>query len=185
MSEARADNALACLQKANDQDYIGEAVTQLDHALQCAFHAERARAEDSDIIAALFHDVGHWVDPSAPQMAGLGVVSHEQLGADWLSDQGFSDDVSTLVAEHVSAKRYLCFRYPKYLESLSDASRGTLEWQGGPMSAAEASAYENSPLFKRILALRAWDERAKDPNAEVPGLSHYRAMIVAHLDNQS
>lgn len=182
---ARADRALECLLQSAGQDYIGEAVSQLEHALQSAWHAQQAGAENSDILAALFHDIGHWIEPDAPQMAGLGVVSHEQLGAEWLSAHGFSEVVTTLVAQHVAAKRYLCFRHPKYWAGLSQASRGTLEWQGGIMSKEEAAAFESNRLFKRILALRTWDERAKDPNAEVPELSSYCTLIVKHLEGQA
>ena len=39
--------------------YGGEAVSQLQHALQAATFAERSRATPELIVAALLHDVGH------------------------------------------------------------------------------------------------------------------------------
>ena len=66
-----------------------------------------------------------------------------------------------MVELHVQAKRYLCFAKKGYYQRLSEASRGTLTFQGGMMDAKEAYAFENHPLFRDILRLRAWDERAK------------------------
>ena len=40
-------------------DSYGEHVSQLDHALQCAWLAEEDGASDSLIAAALLHDYGH------------------------------------------------------------------------------------------------------------------------------
>ena len=182
--EERTRVVLETLRSSSDHDYIGEDVSQLEHAVQCAWHAHNAGADTVDVLAALMHDVGHWIQPGAPQMEGLGVVAHEQLGADWIRDMGFSEDVATLVAGHVAAKRYLCFEKPAYWNNLSEASRGTLAWQGGPMNAQEAADFKASPLFKRILALRTWDERAKDPDAKVPGLDEYESVILAHLEDQ-
>ena len=39
--------------------YGMEAVSQLEHALQCAFLAERANETPDTIVAALLHDLGH------------------------------------------------------------------------------------------------------------------------------
>ena len=52
------------------------------------------------------------------------------------------------------------------------------------MSSDEATTFEADPLFKRILALRSWDERAKDPDVQAPELAHYASMIGTHLENQ-
>ena len=179
----RAINEIfAVLEGARESEYIGEAISQLDHALQAAWHASQAGASEETILSALFHDIGHLLDPNAPQMAGLGVLNHEGIGAQYLRDKGCSEALATLVREHVQAKRYLCCRKPAYFQRLSDASRGTLEWQGGPMSKEEATAFEQSPLFKGILALRQWDEMAKDPEAIVPRLPTYKPMLRRHLE---
>ncbi len=114
-------------------------------------------------------------------MAGLGVVLHERIGADLLRRLGFSERVCALVASHVEAKRYLASKTSGYLERLSPASRGTLDWQGGPMSAAEAEAFAAGPMFQDKLRVRVWDEAAKDPEAKVEGLAFYRLMIIQHI----
>ena len=46
----------------------GEAISQAEHALQCATLAERAGCADSLVIAALLHDIGHlYEDPAAQE----------------------------------------------------------------------------------------------------------------------
>jgi predicted HD phosphohydrolase len=62
----------------------------------------------------------------------------------------------------VQAKRYLTLREPGYFERLSEASRRTLEYQGGVMTAAEADAFERDPLCAVSLRMRQWDELAKE-----------------------
>ena len=182
--EARAELLLKPLSESVEMDYIGEPISQLEHALQCAHWAHKQGADEEVILAALFHDVGHLIDASAPQMEGLGVVNHEGLGRRFLEEHGCSERVGKLVEAHVQAKRYLCFKNPKYYARLSEASKGTLTWQGGPMTSAEANQFESSDDFKTILAIRSWDELAKDPDLEVPPLEAYRSRLINHLAAQ-
>jgi phosphonate degradation associated HDIG domain protein len=172
---------LAVLESARTAEYIGEPVSQLEHGLQAAWHAQRSGATEAVILAALFHDIGHLIDPAAEQMEGLGVVNHEVLGADYLKHRGCAHSMTQLVQGHVNAKRYLCARKPTYHNRLSEASKGTLRWQGGPMTEDEATLFEESTSFRSILALRQWDEMAKDPCANVPDLDHYAPMLIRHL----
>lgn len=46
------------------------------------------------------------------------------------------------------AKRYLCHANSAYHDRLSDGSKRTLVFQGGPMDASEAALFELDPLFK-------------------------------------
>eukprot|EP01099_Mayorella_cantabrigiensis_P006120 TRINITY_DN5063_c0_g1_i1.p1 TRINITY_DN5063_c0_g1~~TRINITY_DN5063_c0_g1_i1.p1 ORF type:complete len:122 (-),score=23.76 TRINITY_DN5063_c0_g1_i1:213-578(-) len=116
-------------------------------------------------------------------MGQLGTANHETIGRKWLESLGFGEKVVLLVEGHVQAKRYLTFKNPSYYEKLSEASKGTLEYQGGPMNSKEAELFEQSPLFDAILKLRTWDEKAKDTEAKVPGLDHYERIILAHLQS--
>jgi gamma-butyrobetaine dioxygenase len=75
---------------------------------------------------------------------------------------------------HVAAKRYLCAVEEPYLAGLSPASVQSLALQGGPMSDVEARAFERLPFATEAIRLRRWDDEAKIPGLEVPGLSHYR-----------
>src|SRR5262252_1145827 len=107
-ASARVDALFALLERARDADYIGEGVSQLQHALQAAALARAANAPDDEVLAALLHDVGHLcAGPGAPSMAGLGIVRHEDVGADHLVALGFGARVVELVRGHVAAKRYL------------------------------------------------------------------------------
>lgn len=106
-------------------------------------------------------------------MDGYGTVDHEKLGADFLREQGFSEKVAQLIEHHVNAKRYLVYKHPEYFARLSEASVKTLEFQGGPMKAGEAMAFETNPYFKGILQLRAWDEQAKIPGLPTPDMAYY------------
>lgn len=133
------------------------------------------------ILAALFHDIGHVVGleagESAEGMGGCGIPRHEHVGADFLKICGFSDRICRLVRSHVSAKRYFCWKDPNY--KLSDASRTTLTFQGGPMKTEEAKKFEADPDFKIYLKLRTWDEAAKVPAGQikVPSVADYVEMM--------
>ena len=142
-------------------DYIGEPVSQIEHMSQAAQLAMAEGFDDEVVLAAFFHDIGHLCGQGGANMGGYGVVSHERLGADYLRRAGFSERMAKLVEYHVQAKRYLTFSQPDYYARLSEASRRTLVYQGGVMSAEEARAFEQDPLCAVSLRLRHWDEEAK------------------------
>jgi 2-amino-1-hydroxyethylphosphonate dioxygenase (glycine-forming) len=128
------------------------------------------------VLAAFFHDIGHIcvMNNEALSMNGYGVKSHEKIGADYLRQKGFSERVARLVESHVQAKRYLTFKDPAYYDMLSEASKKTLEFQGGVMSEQEAEAFENDPLFETSIHMRKWDEMAKEINTPVIDLQWLR-----------
>jgi phosphonate degradation associated HDIG domain protein len=172
--------------KYGNADYIGEPVSQLEHMCQSAQLAQAEGFSEEVILAAFFHDIGHLCEHFMPVafMGGYGVVDHEKLGADFLRQKGFSERLCKLVQSHVEAKRYLTFKYPAYYEQLSEASRRTLEFQGGVMTPDEAVAFELDPDADLILALRKWDEAAKLENIPLPNLESYANMIQRHLIEQ-
>lgn len=157
--------------------YFGEPVSQLEHALQAAYHAARAAAPGWLVAAALLHDIGHLLHDLPEHVADLGIdTRHEDLGHTWLA-QYFGPEVTAPVRMHVDAKRYLCATDPEYLSLLSPASVESLQLQGGPFTAAEARAFEQRPFAREAVRLRRWDDLAKVPGMRVPGLEHYRAII--------
>ncbi len=172
-----------------NEDYIGEPVSQIEHMCQCAQLAEANNADDETILAAFFHDIGHLCEFAIPE-AGLkhmdhfGIVDHEKLGSEFLLSKGFSKKIAKMVSNHVEAKRYLTYKYPAYYDLLSEASKKTLQHQGGFMNKTEAEAFENDPLHENYIALRRWDEQAKAENKPLPTLEHYREMIIEHLSTQ-
>jgi gamma-butyrobetaine dioxygenase len=78
---------------------------------------------------------------------------------------------------HVAAKRYLCATEPDYFGRLSPASVYTLSVQGGPMRPAETDAFEALPYAQDAVALRRWDDDAKDPDAPTPGLERFFPLL--------
>jgi [1-hydroxy-2-(trimethylamino)ethyl]phosphonate dioxygenase len=154
--------------------YFGEAVTETEHALQCAHLAEEAGAGSELIAAALLHDVGHLLHGLGEDIAERGRDGrHEDSGAAWLA-QHFGPAVVDPVRLHVAAKRYLCAVAPAYHNGLSAASRLSLSLQGGPFTQDEVRDFEQEPWFRSAIAVRRWDDAAKVPGLTVPGLEHYR-----------
>lgn len=170
-----------------EEDYIGEPVSQLEHMCQAAQLAEELGYDQEIILAAFFHDIGHLCEHIMPveQMDGVGVVDHESIGMNFLLKMGFSTRIGLLVKSHVDAKRYLTFKYLDYFQKLSDASKITLEFQGGRMSEEEASAFENDPFFEDYIIMRTLDDRAKIAGVSLPDLEHFKNMAVEHLCNQN
>lgn len=156
-----------------EEEYAGEPVSQLQHALQCAALAEAEGASDELIAAALLHDIGHLFDDDPDAIAAGGVdTAHEESGAAFLS-QWFDDAVTEPVRLHVSAKRWLCATEPGYLDGLSAASRRSLALQGGAFAEAEAASWIAAPEAEAGVRLRRWDDAAKDPEAVTRPLAHY------------
>ena len=172
--------------KYGKADYIGEPVSQIEHACQAAQAAQKDGWDDDVVLAALFHDIGHICVNEAEykDMGGLGHMEHEKVGKEFLLKHGFSKKIADLVGNHVTAKRYLTYKYPEYLAKLSEASLKTLGFQGGPMNKGEAEAFEKDPLFKASLKLRAYDEEAKEEHVPLPDMEHYKYMARKHLLKQ-
>lgn len=172
-----ADHLLGLLADGGATAYFGEPVSQLDHALQTAALAEAADAPDALVVAALLHDIGHLLAAATRSRASAGEgAPHEAVGDLWLSNH-FGPAVTEPVRLHVAAKRYLCAVEPRYSASLSAASQASLGVQGGPMTADEVKAFASAPWATEAAAVRRWDDLAKVPGLEVPGLSHYRNRI--------
>lgn len=162
--------------------YVGEPVSQLEHALQAAYHAEQSDADDALVAAALLHDIGHLLHKLPEDAADHGIdTRHEKIGQAWLA-RYCGAAVTEPVRLHVPAKRYLCATDPDYLAQLSPASVQSLELQGGPFSPDEVAEFERHPHYRAAVQLRRWDDLAKMPGMQVPGLDHYRPRLERVLD---
>lgn len=166
-AEQIVSEVFALYQQHGHEDYIGEPVSQLEHMSQAAQLALAEGYDDEVVLAAFFHDIGHICGGAEGDMGGYGAVSHERVGANYLRRCGFSERLAKLVEYHVEAKRYLTLRQPGYYQRLSEASRCTLEYQGGVMTEAEADAFEQDPLCAVSLRMRQWDELAKEMDVPV------------------
>ncbi|QLZ68132.1 HD domain-containing protein [Legionella sp. PC1000] len=181
--DQKIDRVFQYLCFSKDMDYIGESVSQLEHALQCAYFAEQAGHGQEVILACLLHDIGHFAsDTEQNKMADLGVVHHEWIGAQLAYSSGFSAKVALLIGNHVNAKRYLAGKKKDYFERLSEASKKTLLFQGGVMSDEEMRHFEANTHFKDILRVRVNDEKAKEIGLEVPDLVYYRPYLYKHFE---
>ena len=158
--------------------YGREAVSQQEHALQAAFFAENAGASSALITAALLHDLGHLLhhlDDDAPER-GID-DQHEILAAEWL-ERRFGPEVVEPVKLHVAAKRFLCATERDYLAQLSPASVLSLGLQGGLMTDEEVALFRSHPFCEAAVALRRWDDAAKQPQFVTPPIEHF----ARHLD---
>lgn len=168
---------LRLFDERGDSEYGGEAVTQQQHALQAALFAEQAQSTPALIVAALLHDVGHLLHRLPDDAPEQGVDDrHESLAARFLRKH-FSDEVVEPIRLHVAAKRYLCAIEPAYLGQLSPPSLLSLQLQGGPMSEAERQEFAEGPFCEAAVALRRWDDAAKDPDLQTPPLDHFATYI--------
>jgi phosphonate degradation associated HDIG domain protein len=160
-------------------DHYGEAVTQLDHALQTAHHAREAGETNALVAAALLHDIGHLLQKHGQDAADRGIDAvHERIGAAWLA-QAFAPEVSEPVRLHVEAKRYLATTEPGYAAALSSASLQSLHLQGGPMSEDETEGFRTHPHFDAAIRLRRYDEMGKTEGAQIAPLAAYKDMLTA------
>jgi gamma-butyrobetaine dioxygenase len=159
----------------------GEDLSLEDHMLQSAVRARALGATDALVVAALLHDVGHFLVADAEAAIADGLdLGHEALGSAWLS-RAFGEDVTAPIALHVAAKRYLCAVEPDYVQGLSQASRLSLVVQGGVMNASEAAAFARHPAFEAALLLRRCDDAGKDPSLVAPPIETWRGLMTAAL----
>jgi phosphonate degradation associated HDIG domain protein len=166
-------------------EYHGEAVTQLEHALQAATLAEQDGLSAVAIAAALLHDIGHLLHGHGEDCATHGLDDrHEELGVRFLA-HAFGPDITEPIRLHVAAKRYLTATQPAYRDCLSVASQRSLELQGGPMLAAEIAEFEANPHFGTIVKVRLYDDRAKIAGLVTPSFAHFRKYLEAVLSGEN
>jgi 2-amino-1-hydroxyethylphosphonate dioxygenase (glycine-forming) len=187
------------LKKDGKGDYIGEPISQIEHSLQCAHLAVQSAADHQTIAAALLHDIGQIIpEADAEKLLGskvqnmrqenvlgldskssdsVGRISHETLGGLYLRAFGFPEKVAQLVEAHVPAKRYLCAIEKNYYDTLSEASKESLRFQGGPMSPDEVRQWQAAKWADEKANLRRWDDGAKVVGLDVPDVETYRPLL--------
>jgi len=173
-------NIAGLLVKRGATHWGDEPVSALDHALQCAARARAARAVDEVVLAALLHDVGHLLSDAEETP-----FSHHGLWAARFLRPFVPPRVAWLVEHHVLAKRYLCTVDRAYAESLSLGSTRSWIRQGGALDRETQQELEGQPWLADALAVRRWDEEAKEPGAIVPALSAYRDLLEACFGRQT
>lgn len=156
--------------------YGRESVSQLDHALQCGSLAAESGAAPELVIASLLHDIGHLLTHQDEKMASERDDVHQYIMQPFLREL-FPESVLAPIRLHVDAKRYLCTAESGYWESLSPASKASLELQGGPFSAAQAEEFIGRDFAADAVRLRRWDDLAKTPGLLVPGLESFVELL--------
>ena len=169
------------LREQGARQYGREAVSQLEHALQCAHRAEQAGEGDALVVACLLHDLGHLIaaERAAERPAGVAADTddlHQYAVLPFLRGL-LPEAVLEPIRLHVEAKRYLCHAEAGYFASLSPASVHSLAQQGGVFSAAEAAAFLEHAYAAEAVRLRRYDDHAKVPGRATPDLAHYLPLV--------
>ena len=165
------------------QEYMGEAVSMSQHMEQSAACAIADGAPDSLVVAALLHDIGHFIGEHPIESLENGIDNlHEEAGARYL-EPFFPASITEPIRLHVAAKRYLCATDKDYFGELSDASVNSLKVQGGPMSPAEVEQFESNPYHKQAVKLRLYDDDGKVAGLEIKPVTEYRATLEALVAN--
>ncbi|MEM9214382.1 MAG: phosphonate degradation HD-domain oxygenase [Cyanobacteria bacterium P01_F01_bin.150] len=157
--------------------YGGEAVSQLEHALQCATLAEKSGESAALITACLLHDLGHLVHHLGDDVAKRGIDDHHEYRAIPVLEDVFPEAITTPIRLHVAAKRYLCAVDKGYWDELSPASKLSLELQGGIFAEKAAEQFIQQPYAEDAVKLRRWDDLAKDPDQKTPDLDHFLPIL--------
>jgi phosphonate degradation associated HDIG domain protein len=155
------------------EQYAGEPVTQLAHALQCALFAQDEGADDALVTAALLHDLGHLLHDLGPTPTLQGVDDLHQYRALPFLRGLFGAAVIEPVKLHVDAKRYLCATRAGYFAALSEDSKRSLGLQGGIFNEGQAEAFIAQGGAPEAVRLRVWDDRAKTAGLATPPLAHF------------
>jgi phosphonate degradation associated HDIG domain protein len=158
-------------------DRYGEDVTQLEHALQCAHLAAEEGAGEALVAAALLHDYGHFFEGRGDVAARDHADAHHEAHGAALLRRWFGPEVTTPIALHVAAKRYLCSFEPGYEAALSAASALSLELQGGCFTPDQARKFADTPFADDAIRLRRWDDAGKVVGVVIPPLESYADLL--------
>ena len=155
------------------EQYSGEPVTQLEHALQTATLAEASGADDELVTACLLHDLGHLLHElgETPSLQGVDDI-HQYAALPFLRGL-FGQRVLGGIELHVDAKRWLCATRQAYHAGLSQDSQRSLVLQGGVFDAEQAASFIAKPGAEDAVRLRIWDDLAKTAGLPTPPLTHF------------
>ena len=164
----------------NKSLYIGEKVTITEHMIQTAMLAEKANSSSSFICSSLLHDYGHFILENPDDLINKKKNGkHEDIGYEFLKKY-FVKDVVKPIKYHVKAKRYLV-RNKKYYQILSEASKVSLELQGGIMNDKESKEFESNEFFESSIKLRKFDEEAKKAGLKIKSINEYKNLLLSKL----
>lgn len=160
---------------------MGEPVSMAQHMEQTAACAVADGALDDLVVAALLHDIGHFVGDFAIDALENGINNrHEEAGAKFLQPF-YPASVTEPIRLHVAAKKYLCAVDEQYFAHLSQASVLSLQVQGGPMTQAEIDIFESNPYYQSAIQLRRYDDDGKVAGLNIKVVGSYEDKLRALL----
>ena len=164
----------------NKSLYIGEKVTISEHMIQTAMIAENAKSSNNLICSCLLHDYGHFILEGPDELVRKKIDGkHEDIGYEYLK-KFFKKEVVEPIKYHVLAKRYLA-KKKKYFNSLSEASKISLNLQGGALNKKESKEFEKKDFFKNSIKLRKFDEVAKRKDIKIKSIIEYKDLLSSQL----
>ena len=176
----KIDNLINLFNTKGEENYFGENVSKKEHMIQCAVSAQEHMESEKVILACLLHDIGHLLEDD--NMNGLGVVDHGNIGRIYLENMGLDKKICKLVGMHINAKKYLVSVDKSYYDKLSDASKKTLEYQGGKMNEDEINKFEKDLDMLDILSVRYHDDKGKKIDVKnLPELETFIPLIEKYM----
>jgi predicted HD phosphohydrolase len=163
--------------------YGSEAVSQLDHALQCAQLAADAGEAKELVVSALLHDLGHMLSVDSGQREAFNSNIQErfddlhQFHAVAFLRGTFSERILAPIRMHIDAKRYLCAIDYNYWANLTPASKYSLEVQGGILDSVEANQFSARPHALHAVTLRRFDDLAKVPGKKTESIEYFSRLL--------
>ena len=166
--------------KTNKSLYIGEKITITEHMIQSAMLAEKNNCSSSLICASLLHDYGHFILDDPDELVNKKEDGKHEYVAYLYLKKYFKKNVVEPIKIHVKAKKYLA-RNKKYYNILSNASKISLNLQGGVMNDIEAEKFEGEKYFDDAIKLRKFDEAAKKKNLKMKDINDYKNLLSSNL----
>jgi predicted HD phosphohydrolase len=155
----------ACRGTRNAPGGSDDPVDLHEHALQTAALLRRSRPADKELqVAGLVHDIGRLLVPGDR-------TGHTDHAADAVRPL-LGERVSRLVRLHMAARRYLAPVRGSRAHGIPGQSG-----QDGPMTPAEAAAFERDPLADDAVTLRQADEAAKVAGLDAGVLEDWRTVL--------
>jgi predicted HD phosphohydrolase len=175
------DFILNLFERRGAEAYMGEPVSMSQHMEQTAACATADGASDELVIAALLHDVGHFVGDFRIDALENGINNlHDEIGAKFLSAY-FPPAVTEPIHLHVAAKKYLYAADENYIKRLSSASVKSLGFQGGPMTKEEIEGFVANPYHLSAVKVRGYDDDGKIAGLEIKPVKSYRDQLESML----
>jgi len=176
-SERRADQERATAEKRRTMDGLANSFeTTVKHIVDGVIGGLDDMQDSAQSMSGLADQTSRESTEVAAAAEQATTSRHEDIGAAWLA-RCFGPEVTEPIKLHVAAKRYLCAVDPDYFESLSPASRRSLELQGGPMTASGIATFKANPHYADAVALRRFDDAGKVKGRAVPPLERYRPVL--------